>query len=64
MSRAALELIGQGAFGHSFDLLVQNVQNDYADAVKDFTFVYILTPNLRILTVHPAQHCPVSPSSV
>ena len=34
MGRAALELMGQGAFGHSFDLLVENVQNPYADAIK------------------------------
>ncbi|GJE97231.1 cytochrome P450 [Phanerochaete sordida] len=36
MGRTALELIGQGGFGHSFDALVENTPNAYADAVKDF----------------------------
>ncbi|GJE97228.1 cytochrome P450 [Phanerochaete sordida] len=34
--RAALELIGQGGFGHSFDPLVADVPNAYARAIKDF----------------------------
>ena len=42
MGRTALELIGQGGFGHSFDALVENTPNAYADAVKDF--VYALRP--------------------
>ncbi|GJE97229.1 cytochrome P450 [Phanerochaete sordida] len=36
MGRAALELIGTGAFGHSFDRLVENVPHPFADAIKDF----------------------------
>ncbi|EKM58812.1 uncharacterized protein PHACADRAFT_112917 [Phanerochaete carnosa HHB-10118-sp] len=36
MGRTALELIGQGGFGHSFDPLVENVENDYANAIKSF----------------------------
>ena len=36
MSRTALELIGQGGFGHSFDSLVRNVSDPYTEAVKSF----------------------------
>lgn len=32
--RAALELIGQGGIGYSFDPLVEDVKNDYGDAMK------------------------------
>jgi len=34
LSRAALELIGQGGLGYSFDPLVENVPNPFGDAVK------------------------------
>ncbi|CCL99519.1 uncharacterized protein FIBRA_01537 [Fibroporia radiculosa] len=40
MGRTALELIGQGGLGYSFDPLVEDVQNDYGDALKN------LLPNL------------------
>ncbi|CCM01002.1 uncharacterized protein FIBRA_03050 [Fibroporia radiculosa] len=44
MSRTALELIGQGGLGYSFDPLVEDVKNDYGDALKS------IAPNLgRIL---------------
>lgn len=36
MGRAALELIGQGGFGHSFDPLVKHEHNAYAEALKQF----------------------------
>ncbi|KAM5535780.1 hypothetical protein V8D89_010594 [Ganoderma adspersum] len=36
MGRAALELLGQGAFGYSFDPLVDDTTNDFAEAVKSF----------------------------
>lgn len=36
MSRTALELIGQGGFGHSFDPLVRDEPDPYAEAVKSF----------------------------
>lgn len=39
MGRAALELIGQGALGRSFDPLVENVPNDFADSIKRFPYV-------------------------
>lgn len=34
MGRAALELIGQGGLGYSFDPLVENKENDFGDAIK------------------------------
>ncbi|PIL33317.1 cytochrome P450 [Ganoderma sinense ZZ0214-1] len=36
MGRAALELLGQGALGYSFDPLVGDTTNDFAEAVKSF----------------------------
>ncbi|KAH9934038.1 cytochrome P450 [Epithele typhae] len=36
MGRAALELIGQGALGHSFDPLVVDSKNAFTDTVKSF----------------------------
>ncbi|KAJ3480633.1 hypothetical protein NLI96_g8209 [Meripilus lineatus] len=35
ISRTALELIGQGGLGYSFDPLVEESQNTFADAIKD-----------------------------
>lgn len=34
MGRAALELVGQGGLGYSFDPLVEDAHNDYGDALK------------------------------
>ena len=39
MGRAALELLGQGALGYSFDPLVDDTTNDFAEAVKSFLCV-------------------------
>ena len=39
MGRAALELIGQAGLGYSFDPLVENVHDDYGDALKAFASV-------------------------
>ncbi|KAL1946289.1 hypothetical protein VTO73DRAFT_15416 [Trametes versicolor] len=36
MSRAALELIGQGGIGYSFDPLIEDISDAYADAAKYF----------------------------
>ena len=38
-SRAALELVGQGALGYSFDPLVEDVADPFAEAVKSFLWV-------------------------
>ena len=39
MGRTALELIGQGGLGYSFDPLVTNKPNQYGDALKNFAYV-------------------------
>ena len=44
-SRAALELVGQGALGYSFDPLVEDVADPFAEAVKSFLWV---TPSTDI----------------
>ncbi|KAI0746326.1 cytochrome P450 [Daedaleopsis nitida] len=36
MGRTALELVGQGGFGHSFDSLIEESKDAYTDAVKSF----------------------------
>ncbi|TCD69776.1 cytochrome P450-dit2 [Steccherinum ochraceum] len=36
MGRAALELVGQGGLGYSFDPLTESVPNDFGDALKAF----------------------------
>lgn len=42
LGRVALELIGQGALGYSFDPLVADRPDTYADALK--SLVYALPP--------------------
>lgn len=41
MSRTTLEVIGQGALGHSFDPLVKDVPNDYKDALKALAYAVV-----------------------
>ena len=40
MGRTALELVGQGMMGYSFDPLTEDVHNDFAEAVKSFVCVF------------------------
>jgi hypothetical protein len=40
MSRIALELIGQGGLGYSFDPLTSNADNAYGDALKALMYAY------------------------
>lgn len=39
MGRIALELVGQGGMGHSFDPLVEGSQDTLTEAVKALTYV-------------------------
>ena len=39
MGRTALELIGQGGLGYSFDPLTEDVPNEFGDALKAFLWV-------------------------
>lgn len=41
MSRAALEYIGQGGLGYSFDALDRSKSNEYAESIKMLLFVFI-----------------------
>ena len=36
MGRTALELVGQGGLGHSFDPLTADSQDDFTEAIKAF----------------------------
>ncbi|KAI0806598.1 cytochrome P450 [Fomes fomentarius] len=40
--RAALELVGQGALGYSFDPLTEDVSDDFAESVKSFLYLAVL----------------------
>lgn len=39
MGRVALELVGQGGLGYSFDPLLRDTKDEYGDAIKNFTYV-------------------------
>ena len=39
MHRCALELVGQGGLGYSFDPRMEGQQNEYASALKQFLYV-------------------------
>ena len=40
MGRTALELIGQGGLGYSFDPLISDTANPYGDAIKNLVYVF------------------------
>ena len=46
MSRTALELIGQGGLGYSFDPLVAHAKNEFGEAIKGYMYVCIYSPIL------------------
>lgn len=53
MHRTALELVGQGGLGYSFDPLNEDVPyNDYAKAMKDLSYV------LSLICLFPPGLCP------
>lgn len=41
MSRTALELVGQGGLGHSFDPLTEETTDEYTEAVKALVWVFV-----------------------
>lgn len=43
VSRAALEYIGQGGLGYSFDALDESKANNYSDSLKMVTYVSRVT---------------------
>ena len=40
LTRSALELVGQGGLGYSFDPLVAESHDEFAEAVKSFVYVF------------------------
>ena len=45
LGRVALELVGQGTLGYSFDPLVEDRPDSYGEALK--TLMCVLVPHLR-----------------
>ena len=39
MGRTALELVGQGGLGHSFDPLTDDSQDEFTESIKAFSYV-------------------------
>ena len=39
MTRAALELVGQGGLGYSFDPLVEDTKDSFGEALKSVPYV-------------------------
>lgn len=56
MGRTALELIGQGGLGYSFDPLVEERTDVYGDALK--SLVYVIFFSLCQLPSHPLRNVP------
>ena len=52
MGRAALELVGQGALGYSFDALVEDSNNNFADAAKSFLYAAAISLDEPAVTNH------------
>ena len=53
MGRVALELVGQGALGYSFDPLVEDSRDSFTEAVKSLMYAPLPSP----LALHP-RHTP------
>lgn len=62
MSRTALELVGQGGLGYSFDPLVEPKPNVFSDAIKSFVYVAIF--GMHIPTYMLKQTRVVLPASM
>lgn len=43
MGRTALELVGQGGLGHSFDPLTEETSDEYTEAVKALVYVFVFS---------------------
>lgn len=50
ISRAALEYIGQGGLGYSFNALNEEQTNGYSEAIKAYTYYYFML-NLYTLLI-------------
>ena len=54
--RTALELLGQGALGYSFDPLTADVPNRFAESVKSFLCVPPCPASLPRYSADPPPH--------
>ena len=55
MGRTALELVGQGVLGYSFDPLLEDSKDKYTEAVKSFVYVASFSIGLIWLCSRPIQ---------
>lgn len=55
MSRTALELIGQGGLGYSFDPLVEDIDNSLGDAMKALVYVGLRVTVYARLTISACE---------
>ncbi|KIP09651.1 hypothetical protein PHLGIDRAFT_86237 [Phlebiopsis gigantea 11061_1 CR5-6] len=58
MGRTALELIGQGGLGYSFDPLTVRTKNEFGDALKQFAPTSFSLQLWRVLTPHIRPYIP------
>ncbi|KAH9853037.1 cytochrome P450 [Lenzites betulinus] len=60
MGRTTLEIIGQAGLGHSFDPLIEDVQNEFAKTVKDFFPQMRKSSAMRLLLPYVAHIGPAA----
>ena len=53
MSRASLELIGQGGLGYSFDPLIEDIPNPLGDAIKALPWANCSTSSILLTHAYP-----------
>ncbi|KIP09650.1 hypothetical protein PHLGIDRAFT_116131 [Phlebiopsis gigantea 11061_1 CR5-6] len=59
MGRTALELIGQGGLGYSFDPLVACTKNEFGEAIKEFAPIVFALQFWRILSPYYTKYVPL-----
>ena len=63
MARTALELIGQGGLGYSFDPLLKDAHNEFGDALKRLLYVLVLMSGLLPVSLsYPLKPVDVRPA--
>ncbi|EKM49762.1 uncharacterized protein PHACADRAFT_131561 [Phanerochaete carnosa HHB-10118-sp] len=60
MARTALELIGQGGLGYSFDPLVSDFNNEFGAALKEFAPMTFAMQIWRMLTPYYTSYIPLA----
>ena len=54
MGRTALEIVGRVGFGHSFDPLVADTKDEFAEAIKELVYATLFA---FIVIANPSSHC-------